>query len=350
MSKRHFSRQLMQSLIVLLIAVLLLSACGSKKQSPQKTEAPTPVSIQMSWVDTMEFSGFYVAKEQGYYDRQNLDVTLKSGGFDADGNYISPIDQVATGAADFGIVSGDLLLLARADGKPLVAVATIYQPSPVVFLSLAEKNITRPQDLIGKTVGIDLNSATGIAYRALLASQNIPFEDVNTVPRTSADSSQLLNGDVDVLDGFVTNQPIILRREGYDINLILASDYGISVYSNAIFTTEDMIANHPDVIETFLRASFDGFSTALDDPQKATEIAKPYLAITYGQDFDIQNEVDVMRASVPLIRPADSQVGMMTADAWQVTQQILLDQGLLSAPLNIEATYNLTFLGKIYPK
>jgi NitT/TauT family transport system substrate-binding protein len=347
MSTTSTPRLFTLSLVFLLLISLVIAACSSEK----KTEAPaTPVSIQMSWFDTMEFAGFYVAKEKGYYKDQNLDVTLLSGGVDAAGNYTSPIDKVASGEADFGVIGGDLLLTARAEGKPLVAVAAIYQISPVIFFSLAEKNITRPQDLVGKTVGINLDSATGIAYRALLASQNIPYEDVNTVLRTSFDSSQLLNGEIDVLDGFVTNEPVLLRREGYNINMILASDYGISVYNNAIFTTEDMIANHPDVVEKFLRATFKGYDTAIDDPQKATETARPYLSLTYGEGFDIQNEVDVMRTSLPLLQPAGSQVGMMTSDTWETTQQILLDQGLLSQPLDIQAAYNLTFLEKIYPK
>jgi NitT/TauT family transport system substrate-binding protein len=97
------------------------------------------------------------------------------------------------------------LLLARAEGKPLVAVATIHQRSPVAFISLTERSISRPKDLIGKTVVVDLNGKTAIIYRALLTSQGINPADVNTQPRTDYSNDALLSGKADVMDAYLNN-------------------------------------------------------------------------------------------------------------------------------------------------
>ena len=117
-----------------------------------------------------------MAEAKGYYADEGLDVELMGGGFDEDGNFISPVDKVLSGEADFGVLSGDLLLANRAEGKPLVAIASIYQRSPAAFASLAKNNIKRPSDLVGKTVMIDLGSATGLVYKALLSSQGIDYD------------------------------------------------------------------------------------------------------------------------------------------------------------------------------
>lgn len=328
-----------------IVVLLLLTACGgtAADSQPNQAVAAEPTSIQFSWVHTIEFAGFYMAEEKGYYADEGLDVELKGGGFDEDGNFISPVQQVLDGEADFGVLSGDQILAGRAAGQPLVAIATIYQRSPAGFASLAENNIQRPSDLVGKTVMIDLESATGLIYKALLSSQGIDYDSVNTLPRTDFTNDPLINGDVDVLDVFITNQPVALAQQGIDINLILASDYGIDIYTNVIFTTEDMIANNPDLVERFIRATLLGTQSAIDTPEEAAS-----LSVTYNDTLDLESETESMQRSLPLLKPAGTQVGMMTPEVWELTHSILLDQGVLSEPLNVDEVYTMKFLDAIY--
>jgi ABC-type nitrate/sulfonate/bicarbonate transport system substrate-binding protein len=210
--------------ILFIMVALGLAGCGSSNEATTAAGPLTQTTIQLGWVHTMEYAGFYMAEEKGYFADENLSVKIIEGGFDADGKFIDPISQVVSGKADFGMVDGNTLLTARANGASVVAIATIYQRNPVAFISLAEKNIIKPQDLIGKKLAIDLETATGISYLALLASQGIDPSQVNQVPRTSFTNDQLTSGEVDVLDAFVTNQPIQLELAGYSLNTILASD------------------------------------------------------------------------------------------------------------------------------
>jgi len=318
------------------LMALTLSGCGSSNAASAEAP-PAQTSVQLAWIHGAEYSGFYMAEDKDYYADENLTVELRELGD------TSPIEEVVAGKADFGVTSADTLLLARAEGAPVIAIATIYQRSPVAFISLAEKNITRPQDLIGKTVVVHFAGTTGIVYQAMLTAEHIDPAQVNGVPRTDFSNEPLLSGQADVIDAFITNQPIHLAREGYDINAILPSDYGIDIYANIIFTREDLIANNPKLVERFLRATLQGMQSAVDDAESAAS-----LAAARGTDLNLESETQSMQRSLPLINPSGSRPGMMKGEDWEATHQILLDQGVLSEPLDISAAYNLTFLEKIY--
>lgn len=333
----------MKRLIALFLLGITLAACGSAA-APTSTPIPKDeVSIQLSWVHTIEFAGFYVAEADGEYAKVNITPTLLAGGFDENGAYIDPVQKVVDGEATFGITSGERLLTERAAGKPLVAIASIYQRSPVAFVSLAESRIVTPKDLIGKTIAIDMASTTGTAYLALLAAQGIDPSQVNQIPRTDFSNDPLTSRQVDVIDAFITNQPVQLELQGYEINTILISDYGLDTYSNVIFTTEDMIANHADIVERFLTATLKGTEALIQKPERGAQ-----LSVSYNTSLDLASETESMFRSVPLLNLTGSHVGMMSPKVWEITHQIMVDQGLLSQDVDLEAAYTLQFLNKIY--
>lgn len=322
-----------------LIMGLLITGCSSANQPAAAAAPASSVNVQLAWVHGAEYAGFYEAEEKGYYAAENLAVKLNELGD------TSPIDQVVNGKVDFGITSADTLLSARAKGAPVVAVATIFQRSPVAFISLAEKTITRPQDLVGKKVLVHFDGTTGLVYKALLAAQGIDPSKVEGVPRTDFSNKQLLDGEVDASDAFITNQPVLLAQEGYQLNAILASDYGIDVYANVIFTSEATIANKSELVERFLRATMQGMQSAVQDPKGAAA-----LAVARNPKLKLEAETESMNRSLPLLNPAGGRPGIMRPEDWETTHQILLDQGILEKPLDPKAAYNLSFLEKVYSK
>jgi ABC-type nitrate/sulfonate/bicarbonate transport system substrate-binding protein len=333
--------------ILFIILALGLAGCGSSDEATTTTEASKmQTSVQFSWVHTIEFVGFYEAIRQGYYADANLDVRIDGGGFDDKGAYIDPVGRVVDGKSDFGIAGADVLLAARAQGQPVVAIASIYQRSPVVLISLAAKNIVRPKDLVGQRVDTQPGTTVDLTYQALLASQEVDRTKIIESLRSDFTVNPLFEDKTDVLSGFITNEGVQAKLRGEPLNLILMSDYGINLYSNVIFTTEDMIKNKPEVVEAFVEATVKGMQWAIDYPEAAAK----YVVEQYGESMapDIKNSQEAgLLASIPLIKPADSQPGMMQAQAWEAAHQILLDQGILKEPLDIKDAYDLTFLEKI---
>jgi NitT/TauT family transport system substrate-binding protein len=319
----------------IILLLLVLSACSIGANDPAAS-----VTVQLSWLDNIEFSSFYLAIENGYYRDRNLEVALTPV-FDEEGNYRDAVTQVTSGAANFAITNSGDVLIAREAGKPVVAIMAIYQRHPLVFTSLAENNILRPQDFIGKTVHV---SATSQAmYHALLGSQGIALEDVMTVDRTDYTIQSLVNGDADVIDGWVITEVAELNAEGIEINTIYPFEYGVDMYPDIIITTEDMLQNQPDVVQRFIDATLQGLNEAVDNTEEAISVTMKYAP-------DIPEAVVRQSAQlqVPLITPRDAQAGIMTAEVWQLTHDLMLEEGLISEAASVEGAYDLTYVNAYY--
>ncbi len=324
---------------ILLLLSLVLTACNnddSKDETPAKSL--TDVKVQLSWAHTIEFAGFYEADAKGYYKNEGLKADLLAGGFDAEGNMVDPIAVVLSGAAEFGVAASENLITARSEGKPVVAIAAIYQRNPLVYASLLDSNIMTPADMKGKSIRNDPDSAVLLA--ALLKSANLTLDDLNLVTLGDYSTGPLLSGEVDILPAFVTNE--IVQLDGVPINIIVPSEYGINDYSNVIFTTEQMIQEKPELVEGLIRATFKGYQVAIDDPESAAK-----LSVARNSELDVRTETTSMIASVPLLNVPGSWLGGMDPAQWQFTMDMMIELGTLAEAIDLPQVYNLTFVEKL---
>lgn len=336
-TKRSFS---LLPVIAMLTGILFLTACGGNTQTATPVAKDT-INYQMGWVHEYSSAPFYMAVANGHYANENLDVTLGVGGFSESG-YIDPVEQVLSGAADFSEASVFALLQARAQGKPVVAIASLNQRSPVAIISLAETGIVRPQDMAGKTVAVASGGAD-LEFDALLRSQSIDAATVNQVERTTFGIDPLVNGEVDAFVGWIINEGVALEESGAEPSFQLLSDYGIDTYDLLIFTTEDMIANHPDKVERFLRASLNGLQDTIDNPEKAIDVT-----LTYDAALVKDEQLRRLQAFIPLIQPAGTTLGTMQPEIWQFNYQVMLDGEMLIESQDVTKAYTTAFLDKIY--
>ncbi len=343
------------SLALLTLLAVILAACGAANSTaptaPAVSQTIRDTSVQFSWFHDVEFIGFYEAERNGLFAAQGVNVRLDGGGFDADGNYIDPVSRVMDGSAEFGVAGADVVLRAREAGQPLVAVAAIYQRSPVALISLPEANINRPEDLVGKRIGTQPNTITvGILFESLLRSKNIPLDAIianSNINFGSVDA--LFNGEVDVMQGFITNQAIQARLRNPDVNLMLMSDYGIDFYSNVIFTTEQMLQDNPAVVQSLVTGLIQGLNSVLTDVDAATTYALDTYVANGSPDPAVREvQTQGMLASVPLINPPNSRPGLMTTEVWQYANDTLLAQGLLTTSQNIDSAFTLDFANQAY--
>lgn len=323
--------------VVALIMLIALAGCGATPaQQPQASLEP--IKVKLAWTHSIEYAGFYMAEEIGYFADAGLDVELLV----ADGS--DQVAAVTSGEMDFGINSADLLLTERAAGAPVVAIATIYQRNPLTLISLAEKSIVVPQDLVGKTVVADMGTGTTeLMIEALLSSQQIDPASVTVVPRTDFTNDALFNGQGDVIDVFVNDQPIDLEQQGHKLNSILVADYGIDMYVDVIYTSEQLINEHPEQVERFLSATLRGIQAAIENPEQAAR-----LSVARNPELRLDHQIEAMRRALPLLRPAGTQPGMMRAEQWQTTYDLLRESRIITQPFDVEGAFTLDFLNRIY--
>lgn len=324
----HFS-------ILIIIFALFISACGST----QASAAPDKVTVQLSWFHGVEYAGFYSAIEKGYYADENIEVTLNPGGPE-----LNPIDEVNNGNAQFGIGQGDSLITARANGQNFVAVATIFRNNPLAITSLKEDNIQKPEDLVGKTVGtysLDLSNYSDLLFLAFMSRTGLDKASMNyALIQDFEGANEIKAGNMDAMSGmFATDQQVMTRNAGDEISMMYYKDYGVEVYINSIFVTDEFKNSNPDLITRFLRATFKGYQYALENPD---EVAA--LALQYDETLDLAYQQDAMKAQIPFIDTGNAPIGSMDESVWQSTSDILLEFGLLSAPVDLSTVYTNEFI------
>ena len=316
--------------VKLIILTTLISACAPA------TPAPTRVIVQLSWTHQAQFAGFYAADQNGYFAAEGLAVSFLEGGPTVD-----KLTPVLGGKAQFGVINADGLISARADGKPLRAIATIYRRSPGVYMTLANSGIRRPQDFVGKTIAVGRNGRS--LFSAMMAHVGISPDQYTLVDPTP-DLTSFFSGQVQVRSAFLINEVLTLKAAGYSLNLIFPDDYGIHFYSDTVFTTDDQIASNPDLVRRFLRATLKGWTYAVENP---TTIGP--MAAKYNAGADIGHETAFMTASLPLINTGEDHVGWMKSEIWAGMEKTLREQNILTKPLDITQVYTMQFLQEIYP-
>ena len=178
------------------------------------SQAPETVRIQLKWYHQFQFAGFYAAVEQGYYEDEGLNVILQ----ERDAN-IDHISAVINGEAEYGVADAGLLLV-RKQGAPVVLVAQIFQHSPQVFITLKDSGIISPYEMKNKKVMLDKAFQDDTILTATLNDMLGTLDNVVDIPRSyGQEVEQLIAGDVDVIGGYMSNEPFVLQEKGYPVNI-----------------------------------------------------------------------------------------------------------------------------------
>lgn len=314
-------------------ALLWWGISARKNNSLLETGNGENVSIRLKWLNQAQFAGFYFADKGGFYKDKNLNVTLQPGGVD-----FPAIQMVASGSDQFGVTGADQILLAREKEIPVVALAVIYRKSPFVLFSLKDSDITSPKDFVGKKVGVKLGGNEELTYRAVLKKAGVDSKSFQEVP-VKFDITPLLTRQVDVWPGYAINEPLTAEEQGHQVNLIWPSDYGVNLYADTLFTTEEMIKNKPDVVQRVVQATIEGWEAALQNPEQAV-----VYTLQSSDKLNQEHETKMMKASIPLVKPDSNPVGFMDDATWRSIQTLLLEQGFMKNAVEIDKTFTTEFV------
>ena len=303
--------------------VLVLLVCFNICTSSAVAKSSDKVILQLSWYHEFQFAGYYAAQIKGYYAQEGLEVDIRQRDFNS-----LPVDMVLSGQADFGNATSELMLL-RMQGKPVVALACIMQHSPWGLLVRADSDIKVLEDLIGKTVSMDL-SYRDVEILAMLSGEHIPTEKMNIIPKgTGVD--RLIDGTVDARISYMTSQPFDLQEQGVEGRFIRPVNYGIDFYGDTLFTSEQQIREHPKRVAAFRRASLRGWQYAMDHTDEiidyiySTYYADPAKAVAPFSRGHMQFEAKLMTEELV---PAIIEIGHMNPQRWQHIADTYVEMGM----------------------
>lgn len=321
--------RLLRSVAVLMAAVLA-AACGGSTSQPA-TSAPSHIDsvkvITGSGVSLGQFYAmFLVGVDKGIYKKHGIDPTFVEG----QGSGTSS-QQIANGQADFGVEIGAAALIATvARGASLKMVAQDDPVAPVAVLSVAPKQVKKPQDLIGKTVGLPPGTTQAQIFPAFLKANNLQASQMNVVnSQLTGIQASLIQGRLDAYISYAqSNIPILKSLGANDPYAMKFSDFGFKLSPDAgLVTTNDTIKNKSDLVRRMVTAFDESIQWAVDHPASDSCTAAARL-FPQGINPDVCNQqLGLEIQNIKATRTAGKPITWMSDQGWKDQIDTLVTYG-----------------------
>lgn len=320
-----------------LLTLSLLAGCGADDTaSTVVTTGDTSLKeldVVLDWYPNALHAFLYEAIDKGYFADEGLKVNIR---FPSNAN--DAISMVAAGKADIGLYYQQDVIQARADQNvPVKSIGAVVQGPLNIVLSLKEKNITSPQDLVGKTVGYAGTELSEALIRSIMADVGADYSDVTMIDVGFDLMSSMTTGNVDATIGCLVNHEVPqLEEEGFPVNWFDLDDYGVPTYYEGIFlASDDAVANDSDTLKAFLRACAKGFDDMQADPEEALRIL---LDNQNAENFPLSETVErqSMATLLPMMETADAAFLSQSDACWQENIDWMLSQGLIGTAPSLD--------------
>ena len=283
------------------------------------------VSVQLLWKHQFEFAAFYAAEAKGYYRDAGLTVDILEGG-----PGIDTVSAVASGKADFGVGTSSLVI-DRFQGRPVVALATLMQHSPIGLLGRRAHGINSVADLADRPVAVDAHSRDEI--EAYLKASGLPASRLKLVPQTDWTLESIDRGEHAARVVYLSNEPFLIRGREHEYLMLTPRSAGIDLFGNMLFTMEAALSKRPEVVRAFRDATLKGLVYALDHADEISQlIVERYN--TQGKSLaHLRFEADQIRE---LTRPDIIEAGYMSPGRWRHVVAVYASQNLMPADFDVE--------------
>ncbi|PKB80897.1 MAG: hypothetical protein BZY88_07750 [SAR202 cluster bacterium Io17-Chloro-G9] len=317
--------------MVFVVALILAVGCGGQ-------EEVTKIKLALDWYPNANHAGIFVAQEKGYFTDENLEV-----------EFYTPVDPstvnqtVAAGADDFGINYQPDLLMARAQGVPVVSIAALVQHPLNSVQTLKTSGIVRPRDLVGKKVGypgIPINEPlldTMLKYDGVEGG----LEEVELVNVGFNLAEVLINESVDACIGcYFSHESFLIENQGHPVNIMRMEEWGVpDFYELVLVASEKTLEERPKVAQRLVRALMKGYSEAAANPSAAVD------TLLSGTKQEVDEAIE--RPGILVIAPLWTEagpVGWQTSEKWTNFADWLHANGLVDSPIDGNAAFTNQFV------
>ena len=281
------------------------------------------VTLQLKWKHQFQFAGYYAAVKKGFYREAGLKVHLKELGPDS-----NVVDIVVNGKADFGIMDSDLIR-SRSQGIPIVALGVIYQHSPSALVASLSSGVTELHQLAGKRVSLETHSAD---IHAMLKTAGLT-KNILKVSDHLFGPNDLLTDQVDAMSVYTSDEVFLLRQKNFKYRLFSPRNYGIDFYGDTLFTTEKIVADQPELVKKFRKASLKGWDYALSH----TDELAHYIQEQYGNRHSREHLLFEAQITMDLVLSDLIEVGYMNKDRWKHIYEVYKSVGLIKEPVDFDS-------------
>ncbi len=301
---------------------IVSALAGAMSLATMQAWAADAVTLQLKWVAQSQFAGYYVALDKGFYEAEDLDVTIKPGGPD-----IAPEQVIAGGGADVVVTWMAAALAARDKGVPLVNIAQPYKKAGMQLVCPADGPVKTEADFKGHTLGVWF-FGNEYPFYAWMHKLGLPTEggaDGVTVLKQSFDVQPLIQKQADCISVMTYNEYWQVIDAGFkpeDLIVFNYTEMGNDLLEDGLYVMGDKLSDpaFKDKMVRFVRASMKGWAYAMEHPDEAGAI----IIDNGGQDEN--HQVRMMSEVAKLIDTPDAK---LIPAAYERTAKALLDQKII---------------------
>lgn len=326
---------------ILLLTIFLLSATliGCTPSGGQATPTPkaTQVTVALDWYPWSNHTGLYLAQQRGYLATEGIEAKIYT-----PANPDDVLKLVGAGKDTFGISYQTDVLLARAEGLPVVSIAALVQHPLNSIMTLRSSGITRPRQLEGKKVGYPGIPSDEAYLATMMKADGASMDNVQMVNVGFDLVPSLIGGKVDAIIGaYWVHESILAEKQGYPVNIMKVEEWGVpDYYELVLVTSESYLREHPDTVKAFLRAAAKGYADAPVEPKAALD-----ALVKASPETDRSLEEQGIRLLAPLWKPPQGQPwGWQEPSRWTAYYRWMRDNGLLSKDIDPAAAFSNDYL------
>ncbi len=284
------------------------------------------ITIQLSWFDQFQFAGYYMAKEKGFYKDLGLDVEIKPFEFGID----IP-KEVSDGKIDFA-VGRETLILERTKNRNIVALYALFQASPLILMTTKESGINTINDFSNKKIMTTIDDSSEVSLKAMIISNKVKVEDLNFLKHTH-NINDLLNKNTDVISAYISKAPFQLNQKSVEYNIFDPKKFGFDMYSDMLYTSENLINSDLNAVLLFKKASLKGWQYAYSNIQESANlIYEKYNSEKLTKAELIYEGTELKKLSY--FKTAN--LGEIKKDKIQRIYDLYNLMGLIDAPIDLE--------------
>jgi NitT/TauT family transport system substrate-binding protein len=306
----------------------------------QTTLAADKVTFATNWLAEAEHGGFYQAVADGTYAKYGLDVKIVQGGPQANNRLL-----LATGRIDFYMGANMIQAFTAVEQNvPTLAVASMFQKDPIIFMSHPGEGFDRFEDLPKATAFVAKENLASVYQWLKLA---YGFDEAKVKPYTF-NPAPFIADKKSIQQGYVTSEPFEVERQGkFKPNVFLLADYGYDSYSTTIEARRETVEKNPDLVQRFVDASAIGWFNYLYGDNKAANAAirkenpditdeQIAFSIAKMKDYGIVDSGDSLKGGI----------GVMTEARNKSFFDKMVKAGVVKAGIDYHKAYDLRFVGK----
>lgn len=346
--------RLVAASMIAAVGMLGLAACGSDDSSASGDGSSDhgKINVQYSWIKNEEFAGEFYAEDKGYY---------KDAGFSGVNGISGPDTGVAkllSGKVQVALSDAASVGAAIANEKaPLKIIGATFQKNPFTILSLKDgANIQTPQDLIGKTIGVQDSNAN--VFKAILAANNIDPKKVKVVP-VDFDPTPLMEKKVDGFMAYLTNEALTVQLAGFDITNLPYAENGVPYVAETFTVTDQYLAENKKLLKDFLTAEIKGWTEVFKQPTDTTVdlITKFYNKAASDNAEGLENTFGALdpkktglglEAEKKLISTPETESNGLFTISDELKQQTVDSLGAAGWKVSVDDLFDTSIIDEIY--